>query len=534
MRRGLVTLLSLAALAPTAGAQTIDRAKIRQAIELPSVNSVFGVHFRSNERDGKGNKLDAVTRLADLQKKLTGSPEDAEVLLEMRGVYVDLDPVKYEKKALELVQKADVLLRPILQTSDAKQGHLLTVYGTVLQLQAEHPWHDCEKWARRAVSVSPQDWRTWAYLAHARHQQLPTILCGGDDRHLPKDRRTQEVVGSLYLGRFRAELVGEAEKTLNEVMQYHDKARDLAPNEPRRQELRYAFRLSEIILRNGIASARQQKQPYRLGQFEPHIIDELRELARLHPEHVLFQSQLAHQLILRPWRESALKDGKPTRSPPNAIDLKSIREAQARIEKLAERGQGDAAVYCYTALAALHALMQEHAAVEQITRKILQIERDNQSAWEQLQQSLLLQNRKADLQQVALAQKDTLPTARSHYLLAKAYAVNGRLDLAEQACREGLKRDATDFYCLLGMSALTLCKGDSKESLQGSAQLLDLARRECPPDAGAAKFAEVEYVAAIHQALSGEPAFARIKLERLKADDPENARYDRMLAVLGR
>ena len=341
MRCGFGVILCLAAFSPIAIAQTVDTAKLRQAIELPGLNASYGVNYKSSERDGKGNRYDFAQRIADLQKKLTGAPDDAEVYLDLRKAY--LQAFGDEKKAEQMVAKAEAILRPFVQTADPKQAYLVTYYGTVLEIMADNPWADCEKWARRAVSVAPQDWRTWAYLAHARHQQIPIVLYKGDDKHPAQERRTQEIIRALHLHRFHEDRVNEAEKVLNEALGYHDKAKQLAPSDPKRQERRYAFRLTEIILRNAIDVYRGQKPAYPKMRLERLLLGELQECARLYPDHLLWQSQLAHQLIVVGWQEHGDKGGKtPTEfHPARSEDLSTIRQALANIEKLADAAQGN-------------------------------------------------------------------------------------------------------------------------------------------------------------------------------------------------
>src|SRR5437868_15452842 len=113
----------------------------------------------------------------------------------MQALYLEV--LKDDKMAKELAAKAETVLRPIVQTNDPKQAHLLTIYATIIETQADDPYPQCEQWARRAVTVGPQDWRTWAYLAHTRQQQIPTVLVGGDAKKLTKNRRTQEVLAGL-------------------------------------------------------------------------------------------------------------------------------------------------------------------------------------------------------------------------------------------------------------------------------------------------------------------------------------------------
>ena len=118
MRRGICAFLCLAAFAPLAIAQTFDKAKFRQAIELPALSANYGVNYKASERDGKGFKFDAKEKIADLQKKLTGAPDDAEVYLDLRVAYRDC--VRDDKKANEMVEKAEAILRPFIENDRSR------------------------------------------------------------------------------------------------------------------------------------------------------------------------------------------------------------------------------------------------------------------------------------------------------------------------------------------------------------------------------------------------------------------------------
>jgi tetratricopeptide (TPR) repeat protein len=533
MRTGLCVFLCLTAFSPFAVAQTLDKAKLRQSIEMPNISSFLGVRFSSNERDQLGNKFDPAQKVGDLQKKLNGTTEDAKVYLELRAFYRDV--LKDEQKARDMAVKAESVLRPHMQTTDAKQAHLLTNYGSVLEFLADSPsWSDCEKWARRAVSVGPQDWRTWAYLAHTRHQQIPIVLMGGDEKLLPKFGRTQEIVGALHLRRLRAEHVDDAEKVLNEVLQLHDKAKEVAPNDPARQEQRYAFRVTEIVLRNAISAFRAQKPAYPTVQLDRVLLDELQATAKLQPDHLLWQSQLVHYLTIVGWRQNQDKDGRLAKTfrAARPEDDTAIREALARIDKMTSDARGETVVFCHTLAATLHASMKDYIAVEKHARKVLQIDQKNQIAWEQLEHALYHQERYADMLQEVQTMAQAVPSARSCCVLAKALAKNQRHDLAETACLAGLKQEPTEVHCLLGMAALLLRKDD--KALEVAGDLLNKARRECRPEAGPTVFAEVEYLSAIHQALSGEQGFARLTLDRLRTDNPDSPRYEKALNAIGR
>ncbi len=533
MRRHLLALACFAVAAVPAAAQTFDKAAFRQAIGMPTVSISFNIHFKANERDGQGRRFEPKDKLNELQKKLTGGPEDAEIYFDMRGVY--LECLQDEKSARAMLDKAQAVLAPIRETTNPNHAGLLTVYGSLLEMTTDNPWQSCEALARRAVTLAPNNWRGWAYLGHVRHQQIPLTLCGGDGKILASDHRTQEVIGMLVLKRCQGEHVIAAEKLLNEALQYHDKARELAPNEPKRQIMRYGFRLAETVLRNAFAAARDQKPPFPMQQLDRVMLDELQATARLHPDHVLWQSQLVHQLTIAGWQANVEK-GKISKifRPARPEDMTAIREGLARLEKLVTENNGDAAIYCNSLLTALYYSLGEPTEVEKHARKMIAIDGKNQLAREQLLQSMVLQERNVDYLKEAQELAQVLPCARNCFLLAKALAANQRFDLAEQACVTGLKADKTDIYCQLGLAALTLRKGDDAASLKLTEDLLTLARDRCRPEHGAVTFTEIEYMSAVHEALSGRDVLGRLKLQSLQRDNPENSRYEKLLTVLGK
>ncbi len=535
MRRIILAFACLAALTSFNFAQTIEKAAFRQAIAMPSIATSFAVNFKASERDGQGNIYDPKVKIGDLAKKLTNAPEDAEIYLDQRAVF--LECLHDEKMAKVLLEQAKKTLEPIRETTDPRRGWLVALYASIIEATADNPWQACEAWARRAVQIAPQDWRTWTYLAHARQQQIPGILAGGDDKLVDKKHRTQEVVGMLVMRRVPTERLDAAEKALSEAEQCHDKAKAIAPNDPKRQVQRYGSRLAEIMLRNYLAVARNQKAPFPQQQLERIVLDELQETARLHPDHLLWQSQLVHQLTILGWQETPDKTkASKTFRPSRPQDVQAIRDALARIEKLAAQGKGEASIYCYATLSALHYTLGEHAAVEKHSRKILALDVKNQLAWEKLLQSLVLQERNADFLREAQNMIDVkeLKTSRNYFLLAKALAANQQFGPAEQACDTGLSLNKSDVQCQLGKASLLMRRGDDAVTLKAAEGHLALARENCRPEHGAIAYTELEYLSAIHQALSGSTVIARLRLEHLRDENPDSTRYEKLLAALGR
>lgn len=545
MQLWIRTLCCFALAAPTASAQTVDRAKLRQSIELPKVNSQISVMFRSSERDGNGVKFDAKQKIAELEKQLTGKPDDGEIYLRIHGYYAEC--LRDEAKAKGAAQKAEAALRPIVQTTDIKNAWLIASYGNAFEILVANPWNDCDTFARHAVSLAPEDWRTLTFAAYVKLQRIPAILCGGDDSHLSKHNRTQEVLGLLVRQRLRAQHVDAAEKALNEIRQLHDKAKQFAPNDPKRQELRYRFRVTDVIMRNAICTFRGEKVTYPLGQIERVLLEELRETARLNPDHLLWQSQVAQQYIMLGWHVHTTDESKitlvstdakakPARvfRPAKTEDSAAINEALGRMAKIADGEAGETALFGYSMLAAVCSSMQDHATTERFARKMLQLDPKNQLGYDALQQTLSLQERHADLLQVAQAMVVAIPTARNQYMLARALAGNKRDDLAAQVSVSALKEHKDNALLLLASAALVMRNADDAVSLGSAGALLAHAKCQCRPDDAVNLMLEHEYLTAIHEALTGEAAFSRIRLQRLVGDDPESARFAAALAAIRR
>jgi tetratricopeptide (TPR) repeat protein len=293
--------------------------------------------------------------------------------------------------------------------------------------------------------------------------------------------------------------------------------------------------MSEIMVRNGINVSRGQKPAYPQLQTERILLDELQATAKLHPDHLLWQSQLVHQLTVAGWQAHLDKNAKPgkTFKPARPEDTQTIREALGRIESLANEGKGETSAFCHSMLAALYSFLEDHAAAEKHARKVLDFDPKHQIAAEQLQQTLSTLGKHADQLVAAQALATASPTSRNFFLLSKALVLNGRDDHAESAGLAGLKKNANDVHCLLGMTAILMRKSADEKTLKLADEMLEKARREAGPDAGASVFLEIEYLNALHQALMGETVFARLKLERLRQDYPDSQRFEKALRAFG-
>src|SRR4051794_35575524 len=158
-RVALALLLSLAA-ADLVAAQTVDKAKLRRLTETPA--PAQSLLDPADGASGYWRDPAGVAReIAALEKRLTGGPADAALLLDQSDRYYELgEPAK----GTAARDRAHELLRPIV-TTPAARGEHFRLYARALP--ADTPNYGAERlsWARRATVAAPDDWRGWDDLA---------------------------------------------------------------------------------------------------------------------------------------------------------------------------------------------------------------------------------------------------------------------------------------------------------------------------------------------------------------------------------
>src|SRR4051812_36391330 len=107
MTRRLPLLAVLLVLPASAVGQELDKEKLRKAAYLPFIG--VGIAVPVNQIDPDGRRHDPEREISGLTKKLVGSVEDAETLLDLAGAYKE---DKRDAEAQQAVAKAKALLEP--------------------------------------------------------------------------------------------------------------------------------------------------------------------------------------------------------------------------------------------------------------------------------------------------------------------------------------------------------------------------------------------------------------------------------------
>ncbi len=520
---GLLVLLGWASLA---SAQGVDKAKLREAAVLPSLPLAVAVEWNAEDRDPQGRRVDAERKLDTLQKQLKGTEEDATILLEMSLVYKQREQWQQRRETL---QKIEQLLRPVTQTKNAKQAHLVCLYADVASKLGLIDSGECLRWAQHAAQLAPDDWRCWTYLGEVRSQL--TLESFFRFRSTPPGG-LQSMLADLVKNPPLPKAIVAAEENLDEAKACYNHARKLAPQVAERQEKRFSFRTFETLLRNTLCELRKQPLAAPRLMYDPALLDELKAMAELVPDHVGWQAQTAHALVFAELKKQAPKDGVP--APLTAEAKTRVQPYLERLEKGAQSKDADSAAHCRCVLMALHQLMGDPDSAIRYAAQVLQLDTKNDSAWDGWEMVLLEQKREKEAGEVAKARAERAPSGRSHYLWARHLAHRGDWLAAEESLRAGLKLDPENVHCMLGLAVALMRAVDRPEATTQAGDLVRRAKVFLRPEMPTALHQECELLSAVQQALSGQTAIARLVLQGLHAADQRNARVGAALAAVGR
>ena len=159
MKRIFVLMFLAAALSLQAAAPTHGKARLRELAVFPSLNLTFqwGFSFQGGtliltDNTGPSEKI------AELRKKLKQQPDDIEELLQLGGW---LDQNNETNESQVCYEKAERLCRNKV-AQNPKDGLSLTELGAALD--ALDKKDEAESVCRKAILVSPNEWKCWTGL----------------------------------------------------------------------------------------------------------------------------------------------------------------------------------------------------------------------------------------------------------------------------------------------------------------------------------------------------------------------------------
>ncbi|MFO0966019.1 MAG: hypothetical protein U0793_10605 [Gemmataceae bacterium] len=495
-----------------------------------------------------------MAKIAELRAKLKGGVADGPLYLQLAYCYGDL---KDKEKSRAMAGHAERLLRPSLETNDPKEVPLLLDYVRAHIILNPTDWKRQEDWVRRAADVAPRDWRAWEAKATAcLYRAEQTII---DDLHLDADDR-KAALKALLDGKAKPNVLAEVEKLLEETRRCFDRAKQLAPDSEEQWQRRIGYLLQDIDWINALRVARGKRplprettpimdglkeRGFKGGGFSlealPDLLAEFGEAAERCPDHIgaqFFGIAFLLPRIKDRLEEDAPKDGKRPGFTPD--ENKFIDDTLARIEKIAAKANPEGAAYCRRVLAYLHlqlAMLDDLTTrlprAEPYFRKLVDADPTDLDAADVLEFILWEQGRVEAALEIAQKRAATAPSARHRYLLARAFSHCDRDDEADKAIDSLLADDPANPYALAAKAVL-LIRRDGKDDTAEAGRLLDKARAAIKPGERKRLTEDLDYLAAIHHAVSGRTVLARLCLESLRSEHKKDARLAEALDALGR
>ena len=454
-------------------AWAIDAAKLRDAASLPHMNFQLNMQFKFDRLDGfvvNQIKPAPEVEIAQLKDAMDGKTDDSERNLRVAELLSESDAAGAKtarEKALAL-RRADVKKNP-------KDGfaHVQLAWA----LRALEQSKGAENEMRAAQKLAPKDWRVWS--------EWGEYLAGKIDfsAGLKPDASAKAL----------ADMQAQARRNLIEAQAAHDKAVQLAPDEPYSYIHRALFKMTRSLISLWIESGM------------PANWQTSGEAA--------MQSIASWPALMKDDIQSAAKLAREPRLTSN------LHLVQGYLE-LVSGMQGDDDDDKDKVL----------AKVETLMRLAISLDPTNAAANEGLSGTLLLGNRYDDfakLQEARLKYEDT-PTQR--VTAAKAFGKIDDYKGAQRHISAALKLDPNDFLANLSQAALLLRRDDKAATAQAGA-ILD-KWKDAPQTKQGDGALDYNLLRGIYLGLNGKADEARELIGAIVEADPENETFAQALAAL--
>lgn len=240
MRVLALLLAVLYGVASATPAPALDKEALRRAVPLPQIQ--LSAELISPLSFSLKNPTQAQQQLSILRKKLRGNYRDTGVLLEMYGLYNELDQ---DSSAEDLLQRVIMLGKERVKRAprDAEGWlHLGMAYKYMSR------YDEAEKALLRASRLRPRNWRVWTELA-----SLTMAKAIGPLTQISQKLK-QEEPDSEQSAAETVELTRQVQRGINLIQkseQYLNRAIALAPREPKVYSTRLVLRMTSSVLMAG-------------------------------------------------------------------------------------------------------------------------------------------------------------------------------------------------------------------------------------------------------------------------------------------
>jgi len=523
----------LAVFASPAAGQEIDKKKLRETLQLPTVN--LNVKYGISPTTGLidlGNERDKKKEIATLQQKLQSKADAAELYYELAVLFEDDGNIAESKKA---IARAVELYR---QKIKAEPGNARLLAELGLSLWNPEEAKEAEALLRQAVTLAPQDWKCWQSLGLFYSQGFAGFV-DSTGKRISFDN-----LESLYElaagGKVDPNSARDAQRRFDQALACLDKAVEVAPGEWQPYQQRAGLRHMIYLLGPALKMALGEKEPWPKARcpVSPEVIADLNKAAELKPSDpgLVGVTVYYHLTYLM-----ATADLAPASSPeafwkkvPDK-DRPILLNHVQRLHKIASDPDVDSACAASEFLGFLNVIfVKDMDNGSKYLKRALALNPKLHRAWEILSFAFIFQEKWDEAIKVCQQRIQLEPTPRNYYLLAKVHAENGNWQSVEATLTAGLQADPDDFNCNLGLAVAYLKHEDDDNATWKALELMKKSTSKIgdPPDRERAW--GVLLVGAAYNALHADRQMAIQQIteaDQLYPDDP----YGKRLAeIIGR
>jgi tetratricopeptide (TPR) repeat protein len=528
MSKQVLAWLALATLAPAAAAQTSQRDRLREAVQLPRI-TVYMVSWAFYQTKG-GLCLRATdnarAEIAALRHSLVGDGSDADRYDRLAELY---DEVKDEVHARQAREWVVVLLRHRLEVHPDDALAMSDLGQTLMDLER---FEEGEALVRRAVQARPREAQCWMALGDALVPLAMRELLDKGEK-LPVYDDFERLAGWLLEKRLSPQQIIHCVARVDEAKACMDRAVALAPDQAE-SYLRRARAVDDgWVLLRATLRYRQGAEPadIRRESTTGTFLRDVSKAAQLSPRQYIVQVWAVMQ---------AFRYAEAHGSPPipgwrgHAAARQVIEEAVGRLERLAQTEDRELASTSCESLAWLYVFVfedPEHA--EKYLRRAIALKPTHEQMWDLLVGALGGSGRNQEALAAGLEQLKHKDSARNRLLVAKAYESLNLLSKAQEQVQAALQIEPKDFLATVGKAALLLKQADNAGALAEAGVVLGRAEKLLAKDAPRDERLDYIAILGVYMGLTGDRAEARRLLRQVLEQDGNHRMAAAAIRALG-
>jgi tetratricopeptide (TPR) repeat protein len=531
-----VVLLSVALVA-SAHAQSVDMARLKRAVALPSIpiTADFGFSARLVHL---GDTRDLPPQIARIEQELKTAPTDSArwqrlgLLQSERG---DAEAAREAySKAAPLVEKA-LAARPDNSKLQIQLGECYQALGR----QAE-----AEAVLRSAVRISPKEWRGWVALGelldNKAWKRLSLSQADLDSlRSIKSQTELQTKIAQGFQQKLTPVALAEAKRLSEEARQCYDRAVSSGTQEPEPYLARAA---SRMLTDGGVAGllaalTTTGKDTAGAGVMKrlltPEIVADLRKARRLaadSPETITATAAMECFWVVIEKGDAleGLGTEEAWKKLPQASQAPII-EAMLRLTELTASPYKSISAAACEGVGILAFLRGQPEKMEASLKRAAGLRALNARSVDLLTLAYLSSGRIDEMAKLYQDRISTEDTPRNRFILAKALHRQSKTDGAQLQLSAALQTTPEDFLCNLGLAALKLQAGEIDPA---GPYLMKAAAHETAGKLDNSQRADLLTLLGIWQGLRGKADDARATLKKALGFDPENESATEALAAL--